>query len=482
MSIKEKKSPAIFRFQSGNHEFVLDINTNRIFTLSSQESIVIDNWLGGTSESRLEAMFPEETSKLRFEGLFNDKKPEKMSYGIDWEHICHEIMHKRHQTIIELTQECNLRCKYCTFGGGFYGHRTHANKTIDRNILQEAINSGFQYGDQLDEIIFGFYGGEPLLAWEILKEAILRVHEKAKGKKVIFSITTNAVLLDKSKATFLKDNDFHILVSLDGPQHIHDRYRTFANGNGSYAQTIKGLKILLDVYPPEKHSFIGINMVLPSLEWLPSLEQLWENESWIPRTLNAQVNLMALPENFILPSPPLGTTANQSKNEWFAHCNPEYKELPATTIEHNFFEVPLARLHNRIIFDKNQKAVFPNGCCIPATKRAFVQTDGTYRICERFHGAPPIGNVMEGIDIKKVKQLIDEYITYSFSDCKNCWAVSLCRICFQGAYVNGKFDIHYKRNICNANKEQLLEDLKTYGNVAVEFPHKLLKWDKIKID
>ncbi len=106
-----------------------------MFSLSSREASVIEEWCAGTSLDSLAEEFPKEVDeieKLRNAGLFCNQYPTGLAFGVDWEAIYDQILHNRKMTILEITQSCNLRCKYCTFGGGFADHRTHNANTTTR--------------------------------------------------------------------------------------------------------------------------------------------------------------------------------------------------------------------------------------------------------------------------------------------------------------------------------------------------------------
>lgn len=479
---RNELKPFIYRFTSKGYDFVLDIHTNKIFFIDPEEAKVVDRWLEGQRLIDLSKKYPEEVAKIQDlmeGGLFCPERPEGLMFGADRDSIREEILHQRKHTILELTQQCNLRCRYCTFGGGFPDHRTHNSRTMSEEVVFASIDSALKHGDRLDEIVIGFYGGEPLLEWELLKKAVYYAEENASGKKIRYSLTTNATLLNEEKARFLQRFGAYVLVSLDGPKFVHDQYRLFPGGEGSYEKTINGLRTLLDIYPPEEHSFIALNMVVPSMEWFGSMEQLWENEPWLPRTIRAQATLVDPPEGFCSPLCPSCSNPDQFKEKWLDHI--ERNGSMNTTLGSELFDIPLAKLHQRPIFRGHRRNFFPNGCCIPATRRIYVLADGTYKLCERVHGLPSIGNVYDGIDLREVFRIINDYCINSFSDCRKCWAISLCHLCYHDAYEGGRFSIEKKRRACEANKASLASDLELFGLIAVEHPEKLDDWDEVAI-
>ncbi len=474
-------SAYIYFFKTKHYNFVLDIHTNRLFALEPIELKVLEKYIEGQSLEELSKEFPNEVSdilNLREQGLWCSIPPRGIGFAIDWDTLCEKILNERAHTIIEITQKCNLRCRYCAFSGGFSDHRTHSSDTMDNSTIIKAVDSAFNHAKKLQEISIGFYGGEPLCAFEQLKTAVLYAQKISKAKKLSFNITTNATLIDKEKAEFLRDYGFSVLVSIDGPKHMHNAYRIYADGTGSYSDTINGLRVLLDTYPKNLYYKIGINMVIPSLNWIESLEDLWKAEPWLPQNLRAQVALMDKPKGLIIENKQIYKESCSYAHKWFTSISENTKLK--TTLGSNTFDKAMATLHQRPIFTGYRHKFFPNGCCIPAVRKIYVRVDGTYQICERAHGVPTIGSVTKGIDFMQIKGIVDEYCKQSFQDCKECWAISNCSLCFQHAYENTKFSISKKRRFCKGMRRSLSQNLKSYGIISNEYPYKVKEWESIE--
>ncbi len=138
-----------------------------------------------------------------------------------------------------LTHDCNLRCRYC-YAGRKYRHamtRETAARAVDI-ALAEAQRTG----SGLD---VSFFGGEPLLEWELLQWCTAYVQEKAAACELPlpprFGITTNMTLLTEEMLLWLAERDFLIGLSLDGSPSMHNANRRFASGEGSHAATLPAL-------------------------------------------------------------------------------------------------------------------------------------------------------------------------------------------------------------------------------------------------
>ncbi len=153
--------------------------------------------------------------------------------------------------IMKTTRKCNLRCSYC------HDWRSRG-RPMPFEVLANLTAKALQHPTQ-KVVNFIWHGGEPfLLGIDYFRKAIsLQEHFLAPGKFVINAIQTNGTLLDADWCAFLKRNKFTVGVSIDGPEHLHNLNRSYANGRGSYQDIKQKLQLLRDHDVP-----FGILMVL----------------------------------------------------------------------------------------------------------------------------------------------------------------------------------------------------------------------------
>ncbi|HAK45488.1 MAG TPA: anaerobic sulfatase maturase, partial [Spirochaeta sp.] len=98
----------------------------------------------------------------------------------------------------------------------------------------------------VQEINFTWQGGEPsILGIQFYEKAVsLQKKYERKGMKILNSIQTNATLVTKEFARFFKDAGFLVGVSIDGPEHIHNHFRKYPDGRGSFTEVMRGYEIL----------------------------------------------------------------------------------------------------------------------------------------------------------------------------------------------------------------------------------------------
>ena len=140
--------------------------------------------------------------------------------------------------IIKGISTCNLACKYCDAD-------IYSNRKMDFRTLATLIKKALSYGKIID---FIWHGGEPtLLGIEFYEKALyLQNIFKRKDQIVRNSIQTNGTLLNEQWVRFFKDNKFSVGISLDGQQALHNANRVFKNGNGSFDNVFRGIKLLRD--------------------------------------------------------------------------------------------------------------------------------------------------------------------------------------------------------------------------------------------
>lgn len=132
---------------------------------------------------------------------------------------------KLYKLVFNVSNACNLNCKYCYADGGNY-NRKNSLMTLEQadKIIEEVIKKYSKV-----ETVY-FFGGEPLLNFKVIKDVVLKL-EKYYGKsKIDFRTVTNGVFLTDQRIDFFEEHNFKIYISLDGPKNIHDYLR----GEGTF--------------------------------------------------------------------------------------------------------------------------------------------------------------------------------------------------------------------------------------------------------
>lgn len=143
-----------------------------------------------------------------------------------------------------LTEDCNFRCPYCFVEG-----KRPRNMTVETAFA--SVDFLLYESREVDKVEMLLFGGEPLLRFDLIKELVPYGYHKAKecGKQLHFSMTTNGSLMNREILSFLRNNDIKFLLSLDGDEDMHNAYRKYADGRGTW-DDVAGKIQLMKSYQP----------------------------------------------------------------------------------------------------------------------------------------------------------------------------------------------------------------------------------------
>lgn len=155
---------------------------------------------------------------------------------------------------------CNLDCKYCFYLEKEKLFPSNENFKMRDEVLESYIRQYIENQD-VPEVSFAWQGGEPtLLGVDYFRKIVALQSKYANGKKISNALQTNGTLLNEEWAAFLAENHFLVGLSIDGPPKLHDHYRVDKKGRDTYAQVIRGLR-LLKKYRVEFNTLTVVNRV-----------------------------------------------------------------------------------------------------------------------------------------------------------------------------------------------------------------------------
>ncbi|MDV9595016.1 radical SAM protein [Clostridioides difficile] len=367
----------------------------------------------------------------------------------------------RHLTI-EMTERCNLRCKYCIYHDDSCGFRTFGKKNITFDTIKKAIDMLSESTEE--EVFVSFYGGEPLLEFDLIKKTIEYCDNKMSHKKVGYNMTTNATLITEEIANYLASlEEYFTTISLDGPKLIHNKNRVFRDGTGSFDNTIEGIKNLVKAEGEKANKRINFNVVLDdtSTETLEEIQDFFRTSEFIPEGSQVTASYIDIaPKDFKYLG--VGTKEDRQYNDFIrgkrdpltAWSVDKLKSKTATLnstplISRDFIDKGLARIHKRMFIDKPAQVHYMNGCCVPGGRRLYLTVNGDFAVCERLGPSPFLGNVDEGIDFKKIKKYyITDFVNEAKKYCNDCWAINTCSLCYTNCYDKEGLQIGHRHLQC----------------------------------
>jgi uncharacterized protein len=140
---------------------------------------------------------------------------------------------------------CNLQCEYC-----YYLHKREllgpqSNFRMSDAVLEAHVRQYIE-GQDGDEVVFTWQGGEPTLLGLDFFEKVIALQQKYRraGQRIENDLQTNGTLLDESWARFLKKNRFLVGLSIDGPEELHDCYRVTRDGKPTFRKAFAASELL----------------------------------------------------------------------------------------------------------------------------------------------------------------------------------------------------------------------------------------------
>lgn len=142
---------------------------------------------------------------------------------------------------LHICHDCNLRCRYCFAGTGDFG--TGHRSMLDEETGKAAIDFLIRESGPRRNLDIDFFGGEPLLNWNIVKKLVEYCEEQGPkhGKDIRLTITTNAYLLDEEKMDYINEHFKNCVLSIDGRKEVHDHMRPDAGGHGTWERISKNI-------------------------------------------------------------------------------------------------------------------------------------------------------------------------------------------------------------------------------------------------
>lgn len=366
------------------------------------------------------------------------------------------------QIVFEVTDACNLRCKYCGYGEFYEGYDKREDKYFqwsDAKAIIDFVTSLKQkYKTQIKthrKIAFSFYGGEPLLNVELIKRVVDYVKTtKIPNIEFIFSITTNGLLLHKYY-DYLVGNDFLIIISLDGNEE-NNRYRVMHNGKPSFSTVYKNIKLIRQKYPKFFKNSVFFNCVIHSKNSTHEVVKYFTDE-FGKRPLTLGVSEAGIKQErrgeFDDAFKRQKTEVELDESDSFFK-DIKLDDLPRITELENFLKTYSGYVFNNItdlLHYKKELDIFTTGTCNPFEKKIFATVNGRLMPCERISQEYSFGNVKDGkvnIDYQEITDKYNAYYNKLGKLCGTCYKNKLCSKCI--FYLNLKDD----NTVCDSYQNQ----------------------------
>ena len=140
---------------------------------------------------------------------------------------------------------CNMRCRYCFYADVSARREVTSYGIMEPDTAEVLVRKSLEYARGGD-VTYAFQGGEPLLGGEAFFRGfseLVKTHN-LRNSRVHYSLQTNGTLLTDSLCQYLKEQNYLVGVSLDGPRAVQNANRIFPDGSGSFDEVREGIVLL----------------------------------------------------------------------------------------------------------------------------------------------------------------------------------------------------------------------------------------------
>ena len=312
---------------------------------------------------------------------------------------------------LHVAPTCNLNCSYCFASQGKYsGERAIMSLEVGKRALDFLIeNSQGRRNLEVD-----FFGGEPLMNWDMIKElvAYARVREKEEGKNFRFTLTTNGVLIDDDVIEFSNREMSNVVLSLDGRREVHDRFRVDYQGQGSWEKIVPKFQRFVEMRGGKNYYMRG-TFTHANPDFLEDIKTM----------LDLGFTELSMEPVVCAPNDPSALTAEDR-----ALVIEQYKKLAELMKERRREGRPFTFYHYMIDL-KGGPCIYKRvSGCGSGTEYMAVTPWGDLYPCHQFVGDEKylLGNIWDGVTNKVIQDDFMACNVYTRPECADCWAKLYC--------------------------------------------------------
>ncbi len=357
--------------------------------------------------------------------------------------------------VFNITDACNLSCVYC------YHNNDTNNKdnTMTTATAKKAIDFLFDNSNANDEAVIVFFGGEPIINFDLITFIVEYAKKKALKikKKMSFAITTNGTLLTEKVIDFFYENQVGVTISIDGPKDIHDRFRHFSHKGSSYDVMLPKIKSLIDKFQRKRGKPVVARVTVA------------KDPNHVPKTIDHLLQLGFAEVGFS----PVTTDdlSYQLNNKAMNVLLDKFEELSdkflQAALKDKFFGFTNL-IDLLVILHEGEMKNYPCGAGLGLFA---VCADENLYLCQRLlrHNSLCMGNLSNGFDISSVKNFRKKAELNGKPECKNCWAKFVCAGgCYHEALVREKKLTKANLHYCAWIKKWIEIGLKIYGKIVLK--------------
>ncbi len=453
------------RFAGGDRRYAFLVPSSMIFELDAASERVLDRLEAGPKPPEAVATTPDEKAALRelaeVGAVARQGAPLIPIGGLQ------EVAEPPpiRTVVLNVTNSCNLACRYCYEYGDDRIAAAEIPQAMTAEVARQSVDRLLTESGAAKDLQITFFGGETLLNWRVIRPTVEYARKKARdaGKRVDFSLTTNATLLTREISEWIAENRIGVTISVDGPREFQDSMRVYRSGLGSY-----------EVIAPRIAEFLKLQKRPVGARVTVTSKNLD-----VPRIFEHLIGLGFYEVGFapVTSSPDqdyaLGEGGFDELLDQFRGLADDYVEAAAEGRYLGFSNLSdlLGEIHEGV------SKAYPCGAGLGLVG---VAPGGEVGLCHRFAGSGDhdLGHVATGIHHEKRVEHLEKAHIDARTDCSQCWVRSLCSGgCYHEAQV--RYGDRFRPNLhyCDWIRDWTALGLSAYGRILDRRPEFLARFE-----
>ena len=357
-----------------------------------------------------------------------------------------------------ITEFCPYRCSYCIYSGDYKDERTHSSARMDKNTALDTVDFFLKliihsHSNRKNYFDIGFYGGEPLTAFDLIKETIEYSEQKISAGNLFprfdigFRLTTNGYLLNDDNMDFLQARNVKVDISIDGPREEHDKFRLLADGRPTWETVIANIKKIKEKYPIYFRDHVKFLCTLHPLHNLDNVDNFFKENSDLFN--NNKIHFSNVVLDHLVP---------HKKDTLLNILRSKKKDNTPNSLL--FLQRVRSLIEGKIYLNNVYDQEAFTGVCFPGGEKVYIDSKGRFHICEKMNPNFSIGDIDKGFDYEKIKALRYAYIEEVIR--QRCWECNfwfMCNMCY--AYTTANKEIKIECDSAKKSYKNLIRDYLT---------------------
>lgn len=438
----------IHKFVQNNDYYVIDINTGSVHAIDKLVYDLLDED-GLKSKKELINKFSDTYSIEEISEAYDEIKElidEEVLYSKDlYENIARDSVKEKSYIkalCLNIAHDCNLKCKYCFAEEGEY---KGCRMLMTPEVGKKSIDFVIEHSGPRNNIEVDLFGGEPLLAFDTVKEIVeyAKEQEKIHNKNIRFTMTTNATLLNDEIMKYADENMGNIVLSIDGRKEVNDSVRVRADGSGSYDTILPKIKKMVDMRDKNKQYYARGTFTRNNTDFFEDVKHMADLGF-----KEISIEPVVLPEDNPL------SIREEDLETIFNQYDKLYEEMLKRHREGNEFKF----YHFNINLQGGPCVYKRISGCGAGHEYVAITPDGDVYPCHQFVGNKDfkLGTIFDNKLDEKISIEFKEAHIYNKPKCKECWARFYCSGGCQANNYNFNKDLHIPYEIgCKMQKKRI---------------------------